>query len=56
MNVYNGRRKGRSLGWCSGLTWHGALLFETDAYLYVGEDKLWKLSLETERDLLLLKS
>ena len=28
------------------------LTFETDAYLYVGEDQLWKLSLETERDLL----
>lgn len=35
------------------MAWH--LTFETDAYLYVGEDQLWKLSLETERDLLLLK-
>ncbi|MHA3893564.1 copper resistance protein B [Acinetobacter sp. GXMZU3951] len=27
--------------------------FETDAYLYVGQDQQWRLSLETERDLLL---
>ncbi|HAB69950.1 MAG TPA: copper resistance protein CopB, partial [Acinetobacter nosocomialis] len=40
--------------WAGVVGLHGMApyFFETDAYLYAGEDQLWKLSLETERDLL----
>ncbi len=40
--------------WAGVVGLHGMApyFFETDTYLYAGEDQLWKLSLETERDFL----
>lgn len=40
--------------WAGVVGLHGLApyFFETKAYLYAGEDQLWQLSLETERDLL----
>ena len=35
-----------------GITWSSAVFFETEAYIYAGQNQRWQLSLETTQDVL----
>jgi len=53
LNNQNPEMDSEQLGAVLGIHGLAPYFFETDVYLYLGKDKQWSLSLETERDLLL---